>query len=100
MATDPTFDLKSTLAGIQSFEDAARTLRDIPELRPIAQRMLAPFFNGNSNGHAAAVVEGPMRGAPVERKKRTTNKPHWTQLPENAAKVAKMMRKAQRARRA
>lgn len=82
------FDTKVALAGIQSFEDAARTLRDIPELRPIARRMLAPMLQipVESNGH--------VEPAKAEKKK-TYRGLHWTQRPENRAKVMKLARKMQ-----
>jgi hypothetical protein len=59
------FDTKTALAGIQSFEDAARVLRDIPELAPIAQRMLEPLLNGHAEPVSPA--EQPMRHARVKR---------------------------------
>lgn len=59
----PVFDTKTALAGIQHLEDAARMLRDIPELIPVAQRMLEPIFN---NGHAR-VEEQPERASPRKR---------------------------------
>jgi hypothetical protein len=84
---ESTFDTKMALAGIQSFEDAARTLRDIPELRPVAYRMLAPMLQLSSNGHTEPA-------APQPRKKRVGL--HWTQRPENRAKVMKLARKMQK----
>ena len=93
MATDKVFDTKTALAAIQSFEDAARLLRDIPELQSVAQRMLAPFLESNgSNGHAG---EGQMRKAAPQRKKI-----HWTQRPENRDKVMKMAKARAKLRQA
>jgi hypothetical protein len=84
------FETKDALAGIQRFEEAARVLREIPELRPVARRMLAPLLQLSEDG------AGPV-AQPAEKKK-TYRGLHWTQRPENRAKVMKLARKMQRKR--
>lgn len=53
-------DMKVALEGIQSLEAVARMLRDVPELQPLAKRMLGDIMNGGGSV-AADVVEGPVK---------------------------------------
>lgn len=81
-------ETKAVLAGIQRFEDAARTLRDVPELRPVARRMLGALLQVGDNGYRASAPES---------RKAVSKKLHWTQRPENRGKVMKLANKMQRA---
>lgn len=130
MASTQPFNTKKALTFISELEGVGRTLKEMPELLPIAHRMLDGMMgngNGSSNG-----VHGPI-GSPRKRKKigrpkkvtkstplsavhveETTRKgkpksakgfkyapgTHWTQKPENRGKLSKVIKKAYRAKAA
>lgn len=68
-------EARRALQVIQNLEKTARILRDIPEMQPIARRMLGVIWTAPTNGHAA----------PVKRRKK-----HWTQTPKGRARMAEI----------
>lgn len=60
---------------VEELENVGRALRDMPELQPIARRMLGVIWSAPTNGSAAA---------PKRRKK------HWTQTPEGRKRMAEI----------
>lgn len=70
-------EARRALQVIQNLEKTARILRDIPEMQPIARRMLGVIWTAPANGHAA----------PVKRRKK-----HWTQTPAGRKKMTEIIR--------
>lgn len=73
----PSLETKRVLQVVEELENVGRALKEMPELQPIARRMLGVVWTAPpTNGHAA----------PTRRKK------HWTQTPAGRKRMAEIHR--------
>jgi hypothetical protein len=76
----PSFETKRVLQTVEELERVGRTLRDMPELQPVARRMLGVIWGA---------PPPPTNGANGVTKRR---KKHWTQTPAGRKRMTEIIR--------